>query len=488
MKALLVTALLLASATTTTVPGGANVGTAHGAALPGEDYRPIVLVHGGYGSRLRREDGKREVWPGPLAKFFFRRFEPLALEIDPHSLRPAETDLEPYELIEGYGGVHLLDQVWRVLENAGGYLPAFPGERYGPEERRYYVFLYDWRQDFVEGAAKLDAFIEQIRRDYDDPALKVDVVAYSLGGLLARYFVRYGGQDVLDSERFHPNNLGAAKVRRLILIGTPNLGAVSAVQVFKDGRRFGLTRIQTEVFATMPGAYQVLPHPDRQWALTPDGRRAHVDLYSARTWREFRWSIYHPKARKRIRARFASDAEAERYIDLLERFFAKSLRRAERFHRALSAPSLPTEVSYIVLGADCRSTPGRYFLEPEKDGVELRLRSKQARVANGIDERKLTLAPGDGRVTRFSALGALATPSAQVEGSVAFPLAYSAFVCAEGHRHLTGSVAFERHLTLTLSLSLEGRGKGEAVNGKAVTVNGEGSEKTVSREAVTVKR
>lgn len=45
-----------------------------------------------------------------------------------------------------------------------------------PLTRRYYVFAYDWRQDNVETAGLLHAFLDQVRRDYNDPELKFDVV------------------------------------------------------------------------------------------------------------------------------------------------------------------------------------------------------------------------------------------------------------------------------------------------------------------------
>src|SRR5439155_476942 len=67
-----------------------------------------------------------------------------------------------------------------------------------PGERRYYIYAYDWRQDNVESARGLDRLIESIRRDYGDPMLRVDIVAHSMGGLVARYYQRYGTEDVLD--------------------------------------------------------------------------------------------------------------------------------------------------------------------------------------------------------------------------------------------------------------------------------------------------
>ena len=77
-----------------------------------------------------------------------------------------------------------------------------PGQPLVQQRARLYVFTYDWRQDIVKTVGKLDELIEQIRRDYGDPYLRVDVIAHSMGGLIVRYFERYGTVDVLDGNSF----------------------------------------------------------------------------------------------------------------------------------------------------------------------------------------------------------------------------------------------------------------------------------------------
>jgi len=60
------------------------------------------------------------------------------------------------------------------------------------------LFAWDWRKGMVAAAAELDALVERLRALRQDPTLRVDIVAHSAGGLLTRYFVRFGGKDVLD--------------------------------------------------------------------------------------------------------------------------------------------------------------------------------------------------------------------------------------------------------------------------------------------------
>ena len=402
------------------------------------DYRPVVLLHGAYGARLREKGSRREIWPGPPTNFVYSRFTALALAIDSPSLHPSTDGVEAYALVDGYGGVHSIRPIEKFLEDSAGYVAGVPGENSRPGERRYYTFIYDWRRDLVELAADLDGYIDQIRRDYSDPDLKVDIVAYSSGGLLVRYFLLYGSRDVLDSEIFRPNHQGAAKTRRVVLVGVPNTGSTTALHMFVNGRRFGGAIIKSDIFATMPAAYQVLPHPDREWIVTLDGQTKNRDLYSTQTWREFKWSIYDPKVRKRIRRRLDPGIDGERYLQRFEQYFAHHLKRAQRFHRAISVGGPHSSVDYAIFGGDCKPTSARYLLQRVRGRVKMR------RLPSQIDDRiprvdyaGLLLEPGDGRVTQSSLL-AVDVPQPRM-----MPAARTSLACVK-HKHLTTSPAFQQ--------------------------------------------
>ncbi len=416
-----------------------------------EKRNPIVLVPGAYGSRLREKDSKQEIWPGPFTSFMFGHLSSLAFEIDATSLRPVTTNVEPYALLDGFGGIHPFKPIIRALEDTANYLPGTVGEHYSGNDRRYYIFLYDWRRDLVDSAARLGRFIEQIRRDYGDPNLKVDIIAYSAGGLIARYFLLYGGKDVLGHEAVIPDNSGAEKIGHVFFVATPNLGSVTAVRLFANGRRFLGGRIGPEIFATMPAAYQVLPHPQRDWVITLAGERVNPDLYSVQSWRDWQWSVFDPKVRQRISKRFTSPKEAARYLELLERFFARSLLRGRRFHEAISQPLPLASASYDLFGGDCKLTSARYVLQPLKDRTEIRRSpSKIAHARSAVDYGNLMLEPGDGRVTRSELLAVLAgqVPMARTE---TFPASRSAFGCAK-HGRLTETRSFRYQLNNLLFL------------------------------------
>ncbi|MFQ5935608.1 MAG: esterase/lipase family protein [Acidiferrobacterales bacterium] len=407
---------------------------------------PVILVHGALASRLRTMQSGKEIWPGPWTNFLFDRLGPLALEIDPASLQARDGHAKAYALFDGFAGRHYYDRIRDALEDAGGYTFSRPGEP-NRATQRYYIFLYDWRQDLVQSAALLDDFIDQIRRDHDDAHLRIDIVAHSMGALLTRYYLRYGDQDVLDSEMFTPNYRGAAKVRRVVLIGAPNMGSITALQTFMTGHKFGAANLYPEMLATMPSAYQLLPHPERDWMITIDGKKWRRDLYSVQTWREYRWSVFNPDMRERIRKRFENDDDAEQYLSMLERYFARNLQRAKRFHRAISLPVEGSPVRFIVFGGDCILTPARCLVENVNGESLVRLFPHEiSRPLRGVDYRKLMLEPGDGRVTKPSLLARNALdPSVPATEPGAFGLAYAVLLC-DSHSGLTANITFQDNL------------------------------------------
>ena len=408
---------------------------------------PVILVHGIFGARLRSRATGAEAWPGSLGTLLFHDYQEVALPIDPETLQPAASDLEAYAITDRAAGRDFYGAIIRTLEDAGGYIKGVAGTPVSDGQRRYYVFFYDWRQDNVQTARKLDDLIEQVRRDYHNPELRVDIVAHSMGGLVTRYYLRYGRVDVLDNNEFPVNKYGMSRVRKVILLGTPNLGSVSTVQEFLQGFKVGFRRVPTEVMATLPSTYQLFPHPIRSWLVLPDGRTLQRDLFDIEIWRAFEWSIFDPAVRRRIRARFPDPAAGDAYLALLERYFGKHIERARRFVWSLTVPVPDSPVRYIVFGGDCELTPARVLVEEVNGDSVLRLYPDQVRnrVA-GVDYEKLMLEPGDGRVSKPSLFARESLdPSVPRHKYSFFPLDHSILLC-ESHNSLTGNVSFQNNL------------------------------------------
>lgn len=408
---------------------------------------PLVLIHGTFGARLRSLNTGKDYWPGTLLDILFSDYRKLALDIDPASLTPRPSDLEAYALTEQVAGRDFYKAILTTLQDAGRYIPGAVGEPATDSASRYYVFVYDWRQDAVVNVRRLDAFIEQIRADHGDPSLKVDLIAHSMGGLLARYYIRYGTEDVLDDNDFPLNFRGAAHVRRAILLGTPNLGSVVALQNILQGFQVGLGRIPPEVLATMPGAYQLLPHPLNDWLTSANGEPLNRDLFDVDVWRQFQWSIFDPSIRQRIRGQFDAPEQADAHLALMARYIHKHLERGRRFVWSLTVREADSPVKLIVFGGDCTLTPARLVVEEDRGDSVLRLWPNEIKHPEpGVNYDRLMLEPGDGSVTKASLLARTQLdPRVPRHRHVYFPLDYTVLSC-EKHDRLTANIHFQDNL------------------------------------------
>ena len=419
------------------------------------DTPPLIVVPGMLGSRLRSRDSGREIWPGSVFHALMGDRSRLALDIDPYTLEPIDDNVDAHALFDGLLGVDFYGQLQKTLEQAGGYRPTAPGTPIQGPGRRYYVMPYDWRQDNVRTAAQLDALIEQIRRDHGNPKLRVDVVAHSMGGLILRYYLRYGTRDVLDDNRLEVDYAGLSKVRTAVLLGTPNLGSVSALHGFIEGARVGWNRVPPEVAATMPSTYQLFPHPLYDWLVTVDGRPLDRDVYDPRIWRAFGWSIFDPGVRERYVALYPNVGNLR--ATTMDRYFDKRLQRARRFVWALTRDVKDAPEQLIVFGGNCAPTPARLAVEEIKGESMVRLWPRQIRAAQyRAGAERLMIEPGDGMVTKASLLGRITLDPTQPRHRYAdFPLASSLFLC-ESHSQLTANPSFQDNL-LDLLLSHDRR-------------------------------
>ena len=363
---------------------------------------PVILIPGLLGSRLARAVDGVELWPGGTRKLLTSDYWDLALRIDPVTLEPIDDGLVPSGIFEGAAGKDFYRKIMQELRQAGGYQLARPGERVGQERARLYVFTYDWRQDNVKSVRKLDELIEQIRRDYDDPYLRVDIIAHSMGGLIVRYYQRYGTVDVLDGNSFLVTGLGLSKLRRIVLLGTPNQGTVTAVHKFLNGYRVGFSALPTEGVATMPSTFQLFPHPLVDWVVNINGQPLNFDIFDIEFWRRYEWSIFDHRVQRRMdRNRGVWPGQ-----EVFENWFQKRLDRGRRFVWSLMVPAgdVPL-IKPLLLGADCVPTPRRLVFENIEGESIARLRPEQILVPKpGVDYESLMFAPGDGSVTLSSLL------------------------------------------------------------------------------------
>lgn len=411
------------------------------------DQPPLVLIPGAFGSRLRDRRSGREIWPGSAAALLASNYRRLEVDVDPDTLGPRAADVEAYDVFEAGVGRDFYGEVLRTLEEVGGYARCGDCVRPRADRRNYYVYPYDFRLDNVAAARGLHELIERIRADCGDPRQPVDVLAHSNGGLLARYYARYGTADLPASGPPAPTGAGRAAIRRLLLVGTPNLGTIQPVLAHLRGEEVGLQRIPQEVMASWPSAPQIMPHPALPWLVDVRGHTLDRDLYDLETWRTLGWSLFDPRVAGRVADRHGGGAAGRRHLALRRGFLARNLQRGRRFMEALSVPATGAEPPLQVFGGDCEPTLARLVVE-EQDG-RWAGRERVADIASpraGVDYAQLMYEPGDGVVTRASLLGRctlnVAAPRTDVESLC---VTHSVFLC-ERHQRLTGNPSFQDNL------------------------------------------
>ncbi|MCH7960394.1 MAG: hypothetical protein IID08_09690 [Candidatus Hydrogenedentes bacterium] len=269
---------------------------------------------------------------------------------------------------------------------------------YGDDHFTCFQFGYDWRLDNVENARRLHEFIlkkrEYVQRelkrryDIDDADVNFDIVAHSMGGLLARYYMRYGAAPLPEDGSLPELTwAGAEHVERLILVGPPNAGSVDTLIQLTEGVKLGpfTPRYDAALLGTMPSAYQLLPRPRHRLVRTETGDS--VDFYSLATWQHYGWGLASETQSKKI-LRLSPDASPEEARTIALDHLEKSLARAAQFHRALDRPaSPPNSLALYLQAGDAVETNA--VVEVNEETGKLRV---------------IETLPGDGTVLRASAL------------------------------------------------------------------------------------
>lgn len=405
---------------------------------------PVILIHGLMGSTLVERDTGKEYWPGGLGALAFSDYRELARV---RAVESAGGGLVPGDLFYGVARVDYYGALIEALEQVGRFRRAEPGQpvRGADDRRRYYVLLYDWRKENIHAVRQLHAMIEQIRKDYGDPDLPVDLLAHSNGGLIANYYLRYGPTDVLDQAEFTPWDEGAHRIRRMVLLGTPNLGSVISLERLQKGVKVAFRTVPVEVLVTMATPFETLPHPEAQVVYGSDGKPVDFDIYDADAWRVRRWGVFSPEVEQRVLAAAPDHETGALQMAELQSFFVRHLDRGKHLQLALNQPIHSNGVEVAVFGGDCTLTPGRAVLERDDKGERLVVRPEDVKVRMpGVDYERLLMLPGDGLVTRESQLG-----RGLVEGVGAgydtFPFAQSFFLC-ERHDQLSVNPYFQNNL------------------------------------------
>ena len=219
----------------------------------------VVVIPGIGGSVLARPRDGKVVWDagfGDIADLLLRPGR-MSLDDNPH-LEPRGM-IRSKRLVPGWTVIDGYERLWNQLaalpdvtadDGTGGRVPG----------ANLVAFGYDFRRSIVEAAGLLaqevDARLADLGAIGDDGDPRVIVVAHSMGGLVARYWLGPGK--------------GWPKCRALITLGTPHRGAPKALDVLVHGVRLRgveLTR-PSELLRDWDATYQLLPRYPCIWDAT----------------------------------------------------------------------------------------------------------------------------------------------------------------------------------------------------------------------------
>ena len=423
-----------------------------------KDKTPVIVIPGILGSQLMNRRTREVVWPSA----FRSSTDGLSLPTSPDLAANrdelvAERIVETAKLARLAPDIYVYYELLNALRRFGDYRDG-DWDNPPPEGDRdtFYVFPYDWRRDNVESAQLLFRRIEELKRKLGRPDLRFNIVAHSMGGLVARYAAMYGDAGLPEGDAApEPAWAGARHIKKIFMFGTPNEGTMEAFATLLEGysineglrRRIRLlNKLSREDALTIPSIYQLLPHPEAVRFLDQNLAPLELDFYDPEVWRKYKWSpINDDEFRARYQRGEVRDEEGTPHratLAELDAYFAAALTRARRFHAALDAHA-PADtagtfpVALYVFGGDCEETLNApVIMRDERRGrwrtlTEPReLRDMQGRKIKRRDVIRAMYEPGDGRVTRRSLLGErLDAPRRSPFFNTPLPIAYGVFAC-----------------------------------------------------------
>ena len=377
-------------------------------------HNPVIVIHGFLGSHLKDTITKEDVWGTFTGLDALRGYSDKELRALSHPmvygkpLKELKDTVYPSDLLNTFDislfGIHfhhnaykkMIDILIRAGYNQEG-MPLYEGENI----YSLFIFFYDWRRDLAENAAKLHEFILEkrayVQKEYkklyntDNYDVQFDILAHSMGGLLARYYLRYGNQDLPASNPLAKLNWHGTKyVDKLVLVGTPNYGYLDAYLELIDGLQIAshVPYYPPAVVGTFPTYYQLMPSTDTNSVVdenNPNGKP--IDIFDLKIWLDMKWGLADPEQDKILKVllpKISHPAKRRKTaIDHLE----KCLKRAKQFNKAMQVHSKPpNKITLILFLGSTFETNGVASVNKENNTLEV-----------------ISYAAGDGKISVSSA-------------------------------------------------------------------------------------
>jgi pimeloyl-ACP methyl ester carboxylesterase len=276
-----------------------------------QPQRPVLFIPGILGSKLCQ--GTTPVW-GATGVSSLENFKDLELNPETGSSLVACGLVEKISLIGPFWTMHQYDDILETFASLG-YVKG----------SNLFVFDYDWRQSNYDSAKSLKSFIERTPQLHNQP---FDVVTHSMGGLVARIYLK-------EQSANH-------RVRKVVYLGTPFAGSMNSLATLSEGwgafknRIAGGIEVIRRVVLSFPSMYELFPRYDKCCRLGSEASYDAVDIFDHEAWLKRDWLPDEYKAGARLAV------------------FKESLRRAAALRDLLAAP--PADNETVLVAGDTFAT------------------------------------------------------------------------------------------------------------------------------------
>lgn len=421
----------------------------------GDQRNPVVVIPGILGSKLTTDESDTPVW----GAFIYGAADPETAEGARLVALPMQAGIPLSQLKDDVRATDVLDtlsldfaiirgmelrayvDILKVLA-AGKYRDQSLGESgsidYGGLHYTCFQLPYDWRRDISEQAVLLHELIkEALAVQPEGRPKKVDVIAHSMGGLVLRYYLRYGPEPLPEDGSLPDLDWQGAKyIDTAIMVGTPSAGSVLALEQLVKGINFVsliTPQYHPAVLGTMPAIYQLLPRP-RHGRVVDKASGEPIDLLDIKVWEKMRWGLANPQHDGVLQQLLPDiDTVDERRLIALDQL-EKSLARARQLFAAIDLPAeQPEDLSLYLVAGDAHPTPDVLSVDIETGTLSLQ-----------------ETGPGDETVTRASALMDERTGKGYVP-RLRSPIDFSSvYFLNSNHMGLTKDPLFQNHVLYNL--------------------------------------
>jgi len=345
-------------------------------AYQGPNRNPVIIVHGFLGATIFDNDSGDELWGS---------FDRSGLPPDKCRLlaHPMAIGKNLDELRNQTGDRNMLDTAALRLAGMNFQLPGYSrlikvlekiGYRKAHGEgglQSIYEFHYDWRRDLVENAKRLHNFIIDTRHELEEASLKLDpshrrdvqfdIVGHSMGGLISRYYLMFGDDDLPpDGSIPEPHWRSSKYVDKLFIVGTPNAGYLDTIVEMANGLRLapGAQPYPAGLIGTFPSGYFMLPEGPGGMLFDEAEPDKPLDLFDLRVWQCYNLGLLNP-AHDATLCHILPEAKTrrQRYEIALDHV-DKCLKRARHFRAVLNQTAVknPGKTELFLFAGDTTLT------------------------------------------------------------------------------------------------------------------------------------